>query len=56
MHTTRRRGSGGFTLIEIMVVMAIIAMLAAMVGPRIMGSLGRAELLPIRKGKAASQG
>ena len=44
MHVARRRGSEGFTLIEIMVVMAIIAMLAAMVGPRIMGSLGRAEL------------
>ena len=31
----RRSTQGGFTLIEIMVVMAIIAMLAAMVGPRL---------------------
>jgi len=30
-----RRGQAGFTLIEIMVVMAIIAMLAAMVGPQL---------------------
>jgi general secretion pathway protein G len=35
MHGTRKRTQGGFTLIEIMVVMAIIAMLAAMVGPRL---------------------
>jgi general secretion pathway protein G len=35
MYATRRRGQRGFTLIEIMVVMAIIAMLAAMVGPRL---------------------
>lgn len=33
MHTRRRRA--GFTLIEIMVVMAIIAMLAALVGPQL---------------------
>jgi general secretion pathway protein G len=49
MHTTRRRRAGGFTLIEIMVVMAIIAMLAAMVGPRIMGALGKSQ----RQGAAA---
>jgi general secretion pathway protein G len=35
MHVTRRGTQSGFTLIEIMVVMAIIAMLAAMVGPRL---------------------
>jgi general secretion pathway protein G len=35
MHGTRRGTQSGFTLIEIMVVMAIIAMLAAMVGPRL---------------------
>lgn len=32
---TRRDATAGFTLIEIMVVMAIIAMLAAMVGPQL---------------------
>jgi general secretion pathway protein G len=35
MNGIRRSMQGGFTLIEIMVVMAIIAMLAAMVGPRL---------------------
>ena len=35
MYGTRRTAQAGFTLIEIMVVMAIIAMLAAMVGPRL---------------------
>jgi general secretion pathway protein G len=35
MNGIRRSTRGGFTLIEIMVVMAIIAMLAAMVGPRL---------------------
>ena len=43
MHRTRRGRQGGFTLIEIMVVMAIIAMLAAMVGPRIMGALTKSQ-------------
>jgi len=37
------RGNRGFTLIEIMVVMAIIAMLAAMVGPRLIGSQTKAQ-------------
>jgi len=44
MHARRRTRQRGFTLIEIMVVMAIIAMLAAMVGPRIMGSMSKAEV------------
>lgn len=40
----RRKGrQAGFTLIEIMVVMAIIAMLAAMVGPRLIGSQAKAQ-------------
>lgn len=34
-----RRAACGFTLIELMIVMAIIAMLAALVGPRLMGAL-----------------
>lgn len=34
----------GFTLIEIMIVMVIIAMLAALVGPRVMGALGSSKI------------
>lgn len=34
----------GFTLIEIMIVMVIIAMLAALVGPRVMGALSSSKL------------
>lgn len=39
-----RRKSCGFTLIEIMIVMVIIAMLAALVGPRVMGALGSSKV------------
>lgn len=35
----RRRGQGGFTLVELMVVIAIIAMLAAIVGYNVIGAL-----------------
>ena len=45
MQTTMpRKKSSGFTLIEIMIVMVIIAMLAALVGPRDMGALGRSKV------------
>lgn len=39
---TRRVGrvSGGFTLVELMVVIAIIAMLAAVVGVNVLGAIG----------------
>jgi general secretion pathway protein G len=39
--TGRQRG---FTLIEIMIVMVIIAMLAALVGPRVMNALGSSKV------------
>jgi len=42
--TTPRQKSSGFTLIEIMIVMVIIAMLAALVGPRVMGALGSSKI------------
>ena len=42
-NSSRRRTSG-FTLIEIMIVMVIIAMLAALVGPRVMGSLSSSKV------------
>jgi len=35
----RRRGEAGFTLIELVIVMAIIALLAALVGPQLFGKL-----------------
>jgi len=41
-------GSRGFTLIEIMVVMVIIAMLAALVGPRVMNALGGSKIKATR--------
>ena len=45
MQTTMpRKKSSGFTLIEIMIVMVIIAMLAALVGPRVMGALGSSKV------------
>lgn len=44
MQTKIRTRQGGFTLIEIMVVMAIIAMLAAMVGPRLIRQQEKAQV------------
>lgn len=42
----RQRGQKGFTLVEMLVVMVILALLAALVGPRLFPKLG--------KGKAAA--
>ena len=42
MVTSRR--AGGFTLIEITIVMFIIAMLAALVGPRLVGALSGSKV------------
>ena len=42
--TVMGRRAGGFTLIEIMIVVVIIAMLAALVGPRLVGSLSSSKV------------
>ena len=42
--TAQRAGQSGFTLIEIMVVVTIIAVIAAMVAPNIFGNLSGAQI------------
>lgn len=43
MNKTQRKRHLPFTLVEILIVVVIIAMLAALVGPRILGSLDKAK-------------
>src|SRR6478609_7654562 len=38
-----RRAVGGFTLVELLVVLAILTLLAGLVGPRVLGQLGGAK-------------
>lgn len=40
----RLRGQGGFTLIEILVVIAIIALIMSLVGPRVLNYLGESKV------------
>lgn len=45
VHLRRRSGSAsaGFTLVELLVVLAILTLLAGLVGPRVLGQLGGAK-------------
>jgi general secretion pathway protein G len=44
----RRRGEQGFTLVEMLVVLAIISLIMAMVGPRVLGYLGTSKVQAAR--------
>ena len=44
----RRRSEGGFTLIEILVVITIIALIMSLVGPRVLNYLGESKVKAAR--------
>ena len=44
MERYRRRGDAGYTLLELLVVMGILAVLTAVATPQLMGYFGKVEL------------
>jgi general secretion pathway protein G len=42
-HSRKRAAASGFTLVELLVVLAILTLLAGLVGPRVLGQLGGAK-------------
>jgi len=44
LHANRRRPASGFTLLEIMVVVVIIGLLAAIVAPSVIGNIDKAAI------------
>lgn len=51
-RTSRRLARRGFTLLEIIVVVTIIALLATLVAPRLLGNIDRAKVGAARNGVA----
>ena len=49
---SHRRSRGGFTLVEMLVVLGILVLLASLVVPRVIGSQKKADLQSIRTIKA----
>jgi len=39
---------GGFTLVELLIVMAILVLLVSMVGPRLLGSKAKADISSVK--------